>query len=129
MGHSPGRRIAENRRDKFAGKEPAQLHIIVSSKELSEIFIGTSLVEIMAKQPLNGIGHLGRQAAIPNWTRNRLMETDRAADAEVISVFHAVAHFDLLAFDSDVGDPMLAAAIRASSDMQLKVLLLSLIHI
>ncbi len=47
---------------------------------------------------------------------------DRAADAEVVRVLHATIDFDFLAFDAEVGDPMLAATVGASGDVQFQLL-------
>src|SRR5438477_4289228 len=123
MRHAPRRLIAHYGRHKLARKKRAQLHVIVPRKELTYIFIRATLVEIMPKQSLNRVRYFARQATISNRTCNRLVETDCAADAEVVSILHAVAYFNLLAFDTDVGDPVLPAAVRTPSDMQLQVLL------
>ena len=52
-----------------------------------------------------------------------LMFADRAAEAEVVGVDQLVAELDFFAFQADVGDPMLAAGIRAAGDMQFKLLI------
>jgi hypothetical protein len=47
---------------------------------------------------------------------------DRSAEAEVVGVGELALVLDLLAFDADVGDPVLAAAIGAAGDVQLELL-------
>ena len=76
----------------------------------------------MSQQALNGVWHFRGQAAIPGGSGRRLMQAERAAHAEVIGVEQAVLHLDLLAFDTKVGDPVLAATVGAPSDVQLEVL-------
>src|SRR5438128_12131415 len=51
------------------------------------------------------------------------MRPHGAADAEVVGVDHLPVHLGLLALEADVGNPVLAAAIRAAGDVELQVLL------
>src|ERR1700745_2036880 len=95
----------------------------MAREELPQIFVGSPVLEIGALSPFDGIGHFGGKAPISNRTGNRLMEPDCAANAKVVGILHAVADPDLFAFDPDVGDPMLAATVRAPSHMQFQVLL------
>jgi hypothetical protein len=43
----------------------------------------------------------------------------RSAEAEVVGVGELAFVLDLLAFDADVGDPVLAAAVGAAGDVSL----------
>ena len=49
---------------------------------------------------------------------------DAAADAEIVGVDHFAVGFDFLAFDADVGDPVLAAGIGATGDVEAEVFLI-----
>ncbi len=51
------------------------------------------------------------------------MQAERSAHAEVVGIDQAVVDFDLLALNADVGDPVLAATVGASGDVQLQVLI------
>src|SRR5579862_9552229 len=51
------------------------------------------------------------------------MQTQRSPDAEVVSIEQTIIDFDLLALDANVGDPVLAAAIRTAGDVKLQVLI------
>ena len=51
------------------------------------------------------------------------MQAERAAQAEVVRIQHAIADFDLLALDANVCNPVLAATVRASGDVKFQVLL------
>ena len=49
--------------------------------------------------------------------------TKSASDAEIVGVDKFSVHFLLFTFDADVCDPVLAAAVGASGDVQLQVLI------
>ena len=51
------------------------------------------------------------------------MQAERTAQTEVVGVHHASVDFYLLAFDSDVGDPVLSATVGATGDVQFQVLI------
>src|SRR6185295_18794219 len=55
--------------------------------------------------------------------RHRLMAADAAADAEVVRVDDRAVDLDLLALDAEVGDPVLAAAVRAARDVDPELLI------
>ena len=51
------------------------------------------------------------------------MLADRSAEAEVVGVGQLAFVLDLLAFDADVGDPVLAAAVGAAGDVEPELLI------
>src|SRR5207253_4461335 len=51
------------------------------------------------------------------------MQPQGSTHAEVIRVDEVVLHLDLLALDTDVGNPVLAAAVRAPGNVKLQVLI------
>src|SRR5579863_1178350 len=114
--------ITRNCRNDLPGQEFAQLRIVVSCKEAAQVFTGLALGQIAPKQSFESFGHLGRVAAIADRARRGLMKPKSTADAKVICVHQTIVHFDFLSFDTDVGDPVLAAAIWAARYMQLQVL-------
>ena len=71
-----------------SGKVVAQFRIGVARKKLPKIFTGVSIGEILPQKTLDGFGHFGGEAAIADRARNRLMEADGAAEAEVVGVDH-----------------------------------------
>ena len=103
-------------------QEHADLVIRMSRKKLPQVFTGIANFFEISQQALDCVWHFRRGAAIPYRTGNRGKFAHRATDAEVIRVHHLAAHFDFLAFQADVRDPMLAAAIRASGNVQLQLL-------
>src|SRR6266478_7971229 len=95
----------------------------MAREKAAKIFVGLALLAEFAQQPFDGVRHFGRRAAKPDGPRNRRELADAAPNAEVIRVDHPAIDLQLLAFDADVRNPVLAAAIRASGDVQLEVLL------
>src|SRR5262249_42126229 len=86
-------------------------------------FVALSIVGELIHQALDGIGNVGGGATIANRSRDRGKFANASADAEVIGVDHLAVLLDFLAFEADVGDPVLAAAIGAASDVDAKLLL------
>src|SRR6267378_6805087 len=121
--HSAGRGVAFDWSDKFSGQPSANLLVRVAREKAAQIFAGRALPVEFAQQPLDGVRHFGRRAPITYRPRNRRKLPHAAPNAEVIRVHHPSIDLQLLAFDADVRDPMLPATIRASSDVQLELLL------
>src|SRR5208282_5695082 len=82
----------------------------------------TALVETL-EETLDGIGNIRGGATITDRPRDRGELADASPNAEVICVDHPAIHFDFLAFDADVGDPMLAAAVWAAGNVDSKLFL------
>ena len=74
------------------------------------------------QQTLDRRRHRGRGQPEPDGPRDRLVAADRAADAEVVGVDERAVDLDLLALDAEVGDPVLAAAVRAAGDVDPQLL-------
>ena len=51
------------------------------------------------------------------------MLPNRSTETEVVGIYQFAFVLDLLAFDPDVGNPVLSATVRASGDVQLQVLI------
>ena len=49
---------------------------------------------------------------------------DTAADAEIVGIDHFAVGFNFLAFDADIGNPMLAAGIGAAGDVKAELFLI-----
>jgi len=109
--NSSGRRIAHGGGDHSTCQGFPQVLVTVPRKELAQVFSQPTFIEIAAQEPLNRIRYFIRQAAISDGTSNALIKPNRAADAEVIGILQTAIDFDLLAFDSDVCDPVLAATV------------------
>src|SRR5262245_39429443 len=95
----------------------------MTRKELPKVLAGLTQVRISLQQSLDSIRHIAGQASISHRPRNRLMFAYATAETEVVRVPHLAADFDFLAFDSNVSDPMLSAAIGAARHMQPKLLI------
>src|SRR5450755_2488110 len=88
----------------------------------AQVFSRQTLVEITSQQSFDRVRNIGGQATVANRTRDRRMRSHRAAHAEVVSILHAAIDFDFLAFKSEVGNPVLAAAIGAAGYVQFQML-------
>src|SRR5271167_1446302 len=121
--HTSLRQIASNRLDEFSGQKIPQLRVAVTSEKMPKILARRAIGEIRSQQPFDGLGNLGRGATKPHSPRDFLIEPERSTQAEVIGVHHVSADLDLLAFDSDVGDPVLSAAVRTTRHMQFQMLI------
>src|SRR5580658_9126415 len=114
--------VPAHRLEHRAGKLFAQLLVAGAGKISAQVFTRVASLQVATEQPFQRIRHFGCQAAVPNWPGDLLMQAYRAADAKVVSVFELAPMLDLLAFDADVGDPMLSAAIGAAGHVQLQLL-------
>src|SRR5712675_646359 len=94
-------------------------------EKATQIFAGRALLVEFAQQSLDGVRHIRRCAAISNRPRNGCELTNAAANAKVVGIDHASILLDLLAFNADVRNPMLSAAIRATGNVQLELFLKS----
>src|ERR1051326_891267 len=91
-------------------------------EKLPQVLCATSLVKIATQQPLNRIRHLTRRATITHGTAKAGVFTHGAAKAEVVSVLDPAANFELLPFQSDICNAMLAATVRAAGNIELQLL-------
>src|SRR5882762_1727376 len=95
------------------------------SEKATQIFAGRALFVEFAQQSLNSVRDVGSSATVSNRSRNRRKLAHAAAYAEVVGIHHAPVLLDLLAFNADVRNPVLPAAIRAAGDVQLELFLKS----
>ena len=95
----------------------------MAREELAEILGRTLRDEVMLQQSLDRVRNFGCESAVADRTSDRLMESDRSTEAEIVGVQQAVSGFDFFAFDADIGNPVLAATVGAAGDVQLQVLL------
>src|ERR1700680_121794 len=124
--HQPASRIGQiagDRRHDFSRQKLAQLRVAVPNKEPAQVFARFALCQVLSQQALERIRNFRRGAAISDWPRRGLMETERSTHAEVVGVHHAVLNFDFFTLNPDVSDPMLAATVGASGNVQLQMLI------
>src|SRR5262249_16623971 len=100
----------------------AQLFIGVPRRERAKRVAVLALAEIASQQALDRVGHLGRRCTIADGPRRVLVLAHTAADAEIVGVDHRALDLRLLPLDTQVGDPVLAAAIGTAGDVDLQVL-------
>ena len=87
--------------------------------KLTQVLARMTRREILPQQPFNRPWNLGCRAAIPDGPRRRLMQTERSANAEVVSVEKSPIDLYLFAIEANVGNPVLSATVRASRNVQL----------
>src|ERR1700686_1562063 len=108
---------------KFSRQPTANLLVRLPRKKAPQILPGRSLLIECAEQPLDGVRNLRSRATITERPRDRSTLAHAPANAKVVRIYHASIHFQLLALDPNVRNPVLPATIRASGDVQLQLLL------
>src|SRR5437660_2051887 len=92
-------------------------------KELPQIFPWITQVEIGAQNAFNRFRRLRSGATISDGTRKSGILAHRAAQAEIVGIHHLTVDLDLLAFQSNVGQPMLPATVGTSSNVESQFLI------
>ena len=123
MRHAARGQVALYGLKNLAGKLRAQFVVGVARKPRAQAFVGCAPAQVIAQQPLNGFGNKRRGAAIAHRPRNARVLAHGSAEAEVVGVGQLALVLDLLAFEADVGDPVLAAAVGAAGDVELELLI------
>src|ERR1041385_3021 len=95
----------------------------MARKKLPQIFAAMPFFEIAAQQALDRIGHFVRGATISDGPGKAGVLAHGAPQTEIIGVLRAAISLDLLAFQPDVGDAMLAATVGAAGNVELQLLL------
>ena len=97
--------------------------VVVGAGEVgAEVFAGVAGGEVAAEQALDGVGAVFGGGAVADLAGEAGVLADGSADAEVEGVDHLAVLLDLLAFEADVGDPVLAAGVGAAGDVELDLL-------
>src|SRR5207244_13075522 len=107
----------------FASQKLAQFLILMSGKELAQVFSEVAVFQVAAQQALDRVWNLAGRAAVANRTRRCLVQADGATQAEVVRIHHAAIQLDLFALNANVSDPVLTATVRTPCDMELQVLI------
>ena len=121
MGDSGSGEIAEGDGGGAAGEDGAQGFGGLREKETLERVLRGALGVVRAEKAGDGVGNFFGAAAIADGAGNGGELAYGSANAEIIGVNELAIHFDFFAFDTDVGDPVLAATIGAAGDVELDV--------
>src|SRR5213596_534341 len=116
------RHTDEELRALLAGEQRAELLVGVTRAEFPEVLPGETLGEERAEQPLDRRADVRSGDAEADRPGRGRVAAEGAADAKVVGIHERAVHLDLLALDADVGDPVLAAAVRAPRHVDLHVL-------
>ncbi len=124
MGSGGGSEVALGEFGGAPGEDGAKGLSGMTSQQFLERLVGGALQLEKFEQASDGVGDFVGRATVADWTGDGSDLADAAADAEIVGVDHLAVGFDFLAFDADVGDPVLAAGIGAAGDVQAKVILI-----
>src|SRR4029077_6780072 len=89
MRHLSWRWISFDRGQKFSRQALTQFFIAAARKIVPQVFLGRPFVEVSAQQAFDRVRHFAGHAAIPDRTRDRLMQANGAAHTKVIGVLLA----------------------------------------
>src|SRR5579871_754860 len=82
-----------------------------------------ALVKIAAQQTLNGIRYFTGRAPVTHRTAKPRVLADSTAKTEVVSILNAARNLELLAFQADICNAMLATAVRAARYVEFQLLI------
>jgi hypothetical protein len=100
----------------------AELAVGVAVAELAKVLPGVAARQVPGEEPLDRARHLRRRHTVADRAGGGLVLPDRPAHAEVVGVDQLAVQLELFPLDPDVGDPVLAAAVRAAGHVKLHVL-------
>src|SRR5579871_873324 len=92
-------------------------------EELTQVFVALAIALESIHQSLDSVWYVGGSATIADRARDGSKFANASANAEIIGIDHLSVLLDLFPFKTDVGDPVLPAAIRAAGDIDAKLLL------
>src|SRR5579872_33468 len=95
----------------------------MASEKLPQVLSPKPVFQITAQQSLDGIRYLVGRATVADRPSYPLVAAHGSAQAEVIGVHHAAIGLYLLALNSNVRNPVLAAAVGAAGHVQLQWLI------
>src|SRR6476661_8734848 len=82
-----------------------------------------ALIEIAAQQTLNGIRHFTGRAPVTHRTAKPRVLADGASKTEIVSILNAAGNLELLAFQTDICNAMLATAVWAARYIEFQLLI------
>jgi len=115
--------VADSDEGRAARQDGAENIVGVASEEMLKRFTMAAIGLECVKKTRDGIGNFIGAAPEANRTRDGSDVANTAANAEIVSVDKLTIDLDFLAFDADVGDPVLAATVGAASDVQFELML------
>ncbi len=93
--------------------------VIVRAVEVvTEILAFGAVFEVAVQQALDGGGNIDGGGAVAELTRGAGILADGASNAEEEGIDQLAVLLDLLAFEADVGDPVLAAGVGAAGNVE-----------
>jgi hypothetical protein len=115
--------VADGNENGAARQDGAKNIVGVARQEMLEIFAGVAIGLERVQKAWDGVGNFIGAAPETNGTRYGSDVADAATNAEIVGIDKFAIDLDFLAFDANVGDPVLTATIGAAGDMQLELML------
>src|SRR5271165_233216 len=100
----------------------AEFIVGMTTEPGAQVFVGYAVREVLAQQAFNCLWDQRRRAAIAYSASDRGVLANCSAEAEIVSINQLAFEFDFLAFDADVGNPVLAASVGAAGHIELELL-------
>src|SRR5215469_3029160 len=128
MGDAIGREVAEgafSKMRRLPRKDTAQVVGGVAREEGLQRFGIVAMGVECVEKARNGVGNFLGWATVADGARDRSNLADTASETEVVGVDKPAVLLDFLAFQANVGDPVLAARVWAAGDVQLDVFLVA----
>src|SRR5277367_1348490 len=95
----------------------------MAGKELAEIFFRSAIFVELVEKTLDRAGHIRGGAAVTYRPGDSGEFAYASAHAEIVGVDHLAFDLDFLAFQADIGDPVLTATVGAAGDVDAELLL------
>src|SRR5215472_8649968 len=89
----------------------------------AQILIAVTRCEKCPQQTLNCFRHVFRAAAVSDLPCDVCMLANSSSNTEIVGIYQVGTLLDLLAFEPNVGNPVLAAGIWAARNIQLERLI------
>ncbi len=117
------REVADGDERRAAGEDRAKNVVRMAREKMLQIFAGVAIGLERIEKARDGFGYFIGTATVADGTRDGRDVADTTAHAKIVGVDKFAIDLDFLAFDANVGDPMLAATVGATGDVQLQVML------
>ena len=118
VGNCVGGEVTGGDQGRASSQDGAQGVVGVASKKMLQSFAAATIGLEGVEEARNGVRNFVGAAAVADGARDRRDVADSAADAEIVGVDEFAIDLDFLALDANVGDPVLAATVRAAGDVE-----------
>src|SRR6516165_6507210 len=121
MRHALSGQVSESEFGTAAGEDVAKVLDRVSREKVLQSLLRMTLILENMEKALDSVRDFVSAAAVTDRPGNGSGLPDAAANAEVVGIHHFAVDLDFLAFDANVRDPVLAATIGATGNVELEL--------